>query len=74
MFLVVLVTSNAEYEWGSRFFFQTAGTMMQTMVVAVDELAANTGNSIMSSLQPFLEPATETVGRIVAPHYESALY
>ena len=59
---------------GLKIFFQTAGTMMQTMVVAVDELAANTGNSIMSSLQPFLEPATRDRWPDSSPHYESPLY
>jgi uncharacterized protein (DUF697 family) len=52
---------------GAQDFLQTAGNMVQAMVAAVDDLAANTGNSVMSPLQPFLEPATETVGRVVAP-------
>lgn len=44
-----------------------ATQMVQAMAAAADDLAATTGNAMVSPLQPFLEPTTETVGRIVAP-------
>ena len=40
---------------------------MLSFVAMADDLAATTGNAVVSNLQPFLEPATETVGRVVAP-------
>jgi uncharacterized protein (DUF697 family) len=40
---------------------------MQSLVAAADDLAATTGNALVSPLQPFLEPVAETVGRVVAP-------
>lgn len=47
--------------------FATTTQFMQSVVASIDDLAAATGNAVMSPLQPFLEPATETVGRVVAP-------
>lgn len=63
---MTVVTSNSKTD-GTQDLFQTATTMMQSMVAAVDDFAATTGNNVMSPLQPFLEPATETIGRVVAP-------
>jgi uncharacterized protein (DUF697 family) len=60
------VTSNPDTHT-SQDLFQTATMMAQSMVAAADELAATTGNAMVSPLQPFLEPVTETVGRILAP-------
>jgi uncharacterized protein (DUF697 family) len=63
---VNVVTHNSETS-GSQDVFRTATQIMQTMVAMADDLAATTGNTVMAPLQPFLEPATETVGRVVAP-------
>lgn len=66
LFLVTAVTSNSASN-SSQDLFQTATKIMETMVATVDDLAAATGNTVIAPLQPFLEPATETAGRLVAP-------
>jgi uncharacterized protein (DUF697 family) len=60
------VTYNSDPN-GSSDLFHTATQVVQSMVAMADDLAATTGNAVMAPLQPFLEPATEAVGRVVAP-------
>ena len=52
---------------GSPDFFRTVTQIIQSIVASADDLAATVGNAAVSPLQPFLEPATETVGKVVAP-------
>ncbi|NJL49860.1 MAG: hypothetical protein HC929_23740 [Leptolyngbyaceae cyanobacterium SM2_5_2] len=40
---------------------------MRAVVAAWDEITATTGNALVAPLQPFLEPITATVGRVVNP-------
>jgi uncharacterized protein (DUF697 family) len=40
---------------------------VQSMLAMADDVAANAGNGVMSSLQPVVEPTVATMGQVVAP-------
>ncbi|MEP0926760.1 MULTISPECIES: EcsC family protein [Cyanophyceae] len=47
--------------------FQAVTQVMQAVVTVLDNMTANTGNAVLSRLQPFLEPVMATVGSVVGP-------
>ncbi|MBD2232721.1 EcsC family protein [Phormidium tenue] len=51
----------------TRDTFQAVTQVMQAVVTVLDNMTANTGNALLSRLQPFLEPVTATVGSVVGP-------
>ncbi|MBD2114825.1 DUF697 domain-containing protein [Nodosilinea sp. FACHB-141] len=51
----------------ARDTFQAVTQVMQAVVTVLDDITANTGNALLSRLQPFLEPVTTTVGSVVGP-------
>lgn len=51
----------------TRDTFQAITQVMQGVVTVLDNATANTGNSVVSRFQPFLEPVTATVGGVVGP-------
>ncbi|MGF1516354.1 MAG: EcsC family protein [Nodosilinea sp.] len=51
----------------TRNSFEAVTQVMQAVVTVLDNATANTGNAVLSRFQPFLEPATATVGRVVGP-------
>ena len=55
--------SNAD----ARDTFQAVTQVMQAIVKVLDSATATAGNSVVSAWQPFLEPATATVGSVVGP-------
>lgn len=58
-------SANSNYE--TRDTFQAVTQVMQAVVTVLDNMTANTGNAVLSRLQPFLEPVTTTVGSVVGP-------
>ena len=57
--------AHAESTDHARDTFQAVTQVMQAIVAVLD--TASTGNTVLSSLQPFLEPIAATVGAVVGP-------
>ncbi len=51
----------------TRNTFEAVTQVMQAVVAVLDNATANTGNAVVSWFQPFLEPATATVGGVIGP-------
>ncbi len=60
-------TNGAETTNSTRDTFQAVTQVMQAVVTVLDNATANTGNAVVSRFQPWLEPATATVGSVVGP-------
>ncbi|HIK43352.1 MAG TPA: DUF697 domain-containing protein [Leptolyngbyaceae cyanobacterium M65_K2018_010] len=41
--------------------------VMQALIALIDETTATTGNALVAPLQPWLEPITATIGKVVSP-------
>ncbi|WOD38201.1 EcsC family protein [Nodosilinea sp. E11] len=61
------MTSSFNSSDSNRNTFQAVTQVMQAIVTVLDNATASTGNALVSTLQPFLEPATATVGSVVGP-------
>ncbi len=59
--------AHAESTDHARDTFQAVTQVMQAIVAVLDTATASTGNTVVSSLQPFLEPIAATVGAVVGP-------
>ncbi|WP_052049969.1 EcsC family protein [Leptolyngbya sp. KIOST-1] len=51
----------------TRNTFEAVTQVMQVIVRVLDNASANTGNAVVSRLQPVLEPVTTTVGSVIGP-------
>ncbi len=63
---VIALTSTSGNN-GAQDWFRMATQVIQSMAMAADDLAAAAGNAVVDPLQPFIEPTTETVGKVVSP-------